>query len=311
MSRRVRPTLRLPYADNRGGLLLPQLLEVYDQQGSHYSIFESLKSVFKHRRQRSYLFHHTDHISPAFPVPPLCYLLSNSLWQSNLQYLTREIRRISFEEIRNPDLRINETMHDRREDLVAFLKAGLAETTTYLPQTINEYWETLCERKKLWQDARNLTPASAHYATFKEAEELEKFLMETFQLLMSSINVQDAKMSVAQGELSNRQSLRATQLTILASIYVPLSFVTGVFGMNLKELNGSSLSIWTFFVGVVIATIVTATIFLGLQVHSKKNENKEDRNKPSEHKANQKKESDSRRQRKDFRKEPKVETSMA
>ena len=250
-------------------------------------------------------------MSLAFPASPLCYLLSNSLWQSNLQYLTREIRRISFEEIRNPDLKINETMHDRREDLVAFLKAGLAETTTYLPQTINEYWETLCERSNIRQDARNLTPASAHYATFKEAEELEKFLMETFQLLMSSINVQDAKMSVAQGELSNRQSLRATQLTILASIYVPLSFVTGVFGMNLKELNGSSLSIWTFFVGVVIATIVTATIFLGLQVHSKKNENKEDRNKPSEHKADQKKESNSRRQRKDFRKEPKVETSMA
>jgi hypothetical protein len=233
-------------------------------------------------------------------------MLSNSLWQTNLQYLTREIRRISFEEIRNPDPRINETLHDRREDLVAFLKAGLAETTTYIPQTIIEYWEDLCQSHGIMQDATR-----AHYNTLEKAVELEKFLVETFQLLMSSISVQDAKMSVAQGQLSNQQSLRATQLTILASIYVPLSFVTGIFGMNLKELNGSSLPIWVFFVGVVIATIVTAIIFLGLQVHSKKDENKGNGKKPSEHKANQTKKFNSRKQRKDVGKEPKVETSMA
>lgn len=238
-------------------------------------------------------------------------MLSNSLWQTNLQYLTREIRRISFEEIRNPDSRINETLHDRREDLVAFLKAGLAETTTYLPQTIIEYWEDLRQSRGIMQDATNLTPASAHYNTLEKAVELEKFLMETFQLLMSSISVQDAKMSVAQGQLSNQQSLRATQLTILASIYVPLSFVTGIFGMNLKELNGSSLSIWVFFVGVVIATIVTAIIFLGLQVHSKKGENKDNGKEPSEHEADQMKKFNSRKQRKDVGKEPKAETSMA
>ena len=238
-------------------------------------------------------------------------MLSNSLWRTNLQYLTREIRRISFKDIRNPDLRINETLHDHREDLVAFLKAGLAQTTIYIPQKIDEYCEDLRQCYGTMQDATNLTPASGHHNTLEKAVELEKFLMETFQLLMSSISVQDAKMSVAQGQLSNQQSLRATQLTILASIYVPLSFVTGIFGMNLKELNGSSLSIWVFFVGVVIATIVTAIIFLGLRVHSKKDENKENRKNPPEHKANQMKKFNSRKQRKDIGKEPRVETSMA
>ena len=238
-------------------------------------------------------------------------MLSNSLWQTNLQYLTREIRRISFEEIRNPDLRINETLHDRREDLVAFLKAGLAETTTYIPPTIIEYWEGLRQSSGITQDATNLTPASAHYNTLAKAVELEKFLMETFQLLMSSISVQDAKMSVAQGQLSNQQSLRATQLTILASIYVPLSFVTGIFGMNLKELNGSSLSIWVFVVGIVIATTVTAIIFFGLRVHSKTNENKANGKKRSEHKAEQMKKSKSRKQSRNAGKESKDTTSMA
>jgi hypothetical protein len=54
--------------------------------------------------------------------------------------------------------------------------------------------------------------------------ELKKLLMKTFQHLMSSISVQDARMSVEQSQLSNQQSLRATQLTILASIYVPFIF---------------------------------------------------------------------------------------
>ena len=124
------------------------------------------------------------------------------------------------------------------------------------------------------RNGRQGTPARMHHSTLEEAIKLEKLLMETFQLLMSSISVQDARMGVEQSQISNRQSLRATQLTILASIYVPLSFVTGVFGMNLKQLNGSGLSIWVFFVAMAIAAIVTGIIFLGLQVHSKREENR-------------------------------------
>ena len=81
--------------------------------------------------------------------------------------------------------------------------------------------------------------------------------------------------------------------------------------MNLKELNGSSLSIWVFFVGIVIATIMTAIIFLVLQVRSKKNENKANGTKPLEHKAEQMKKSKSRKQSRNAGKEPKDTTSMA
>jgi CorA-like Mg2+ transporter protein len=205
----------------------------------------------------------------AFPASPLCYVLSNSISRTYLRYLSQEIRRISFQEIRDPTLEINETLHDRREDLVDFFKAALVETITWIPPNVDKYIGDL--RDNVWPDeiSTQHTATGAHRGTLEEALELERFLMETFQLLMSSISVQDAKLSFQQGQLSNRQSLRATQLTILASIYVPLSFVTGVFGMNFKELNGSSLSIWVFFVVVVIAVAVTAIIFLVLQLRSK------------------------------------------
>lgn len=215
------------------------------------------------------------------PAPILCYLLSNSMYRTNLRYLSQEIRRISFQEIRYPDSGINQRLHDRREDLVAYLKAGLAETSLYIPTVVDEYVEGLQSRTGIFMNSARHNTTAAHQQTLEEALELEKFLMETFQLLMSSISVQDAKLGIEQSRLSNQQSLRATQLTILASIYVPLSFVTGVFGMNLRELNGSNLSIWVFFVGVVIAAIVTALIFLILQMHAKNAKEKMEQKKKS------------------------------
>lgn len=230
--------------------------------------------MFLHGWQRGLLFNYSDGLNAegaalvrhaAFPASPLCYVLSNSISRTNLQYLYREIRRISFQEIRDPNSETNEILHDRREDLVAFFKVGLVETVRYVPANVDGFMGDLYQSNQ----ALKGTVTSDHRRTLEEALELEKFLMETFQLLMSSISVQDTKLSVKQGQLSNQQSLRATQLTILAAIYVPLSFVTGIFGMNLKELNGSRLSIWVFFVTVVVAVIVTATIFQVLRMHSK------------------------------------------
>jgi hypothetical protein len=41
---------------------------------------------------------------------------------------------------------------------------------------------------------------------------------------------------------------------------VPLSFVTGIFGMNVKEINGSPLSVWTAAVALIIVTLLTAAL---------------------------------------------------
>jgi hypothetical protein len=61
--------------------------------------------------------------------------------------------------------------------------------------------------------------------------------MDTFQLLMSTINTLDAQTSL-------EQAARGSRLTWLAFIYAPLSFVTGMYGMNVKEINGSPVSAW-------------------------------------------------------------------
>ena len=275
MSRHLRLSLRLPYAENRGGLELQPLFELRDKEGLYYSLYESFKSVFVHGWQRDFLFAYANGpnvegpASVVLPPSPLCYILSNSIAKTNLRYLSQEIMRISFQDIKDPDFKINDILHDRREDLVAFFKKSLIETISYVPEGVDNFVKDIQDFG--WPD-QNWTGGviASHRRTLKEATELEKFLMETFQLLLSSISINDAKMSVRQGQLSNQQSLRATQLTILASIYAPLSFVVGIYGMNLEQINGSGHSIWVFFVTLVVAGIVTVVIYLGFELRSRK-----------------------------------------
>jgi hypothetical protein len=50
---------------------------------------------------------------------------------------------------------------------------------------------------------------------------------------------------------------QVTKLTVLASVFLPLSFCTGVFGMNFRELENLSIWIWALVtVGIGLGTVV-------------------------------------------------------
>jgi Mg2+ and Co2+ transporter CorA len=87
----------------------------------------------------------------------------------------------------------------------------------------------------------------------EQANVLEKFFMDSFTLLMSSISVLEA------GSI-REQAQQGQTITWLAFLYVPLSFVTSMFGMNVKEINGSPLPICV----PVAAFLVVSTCILGI-----------------------------------------------
>ncbi|KAK5467496.1 hypothetical protein LTS15_000469 [Exophiala xenobiotica] len=65
-------------------------------------------------------------------------------------------------------------------------------------------------------------------------------------------------------QLQSQTSYRTTVLTILATIYIPLSFATGIFGMNIKEINDGTPRWWAVVaVGLplVLLTIVVPLFF--------------------------------------------------
>jgi Mg2+ and Co2+ transporter CorA len=60
-----------------------------------------------------------------------------------------------------------------------------------------------------------------------------------------------------------QQAQRATLLTILAVIYLPLTLVTAIFGMNIKEINDSGPRFWVCIVGLLVIGGGTAASFFG------------------------------------------------
>jgi hypothetical protein len=60
-----------------------------------------------------------------------------------------------------------------------------------------------------------------------------------------------------------RQSRQATVLTLLAAFYLPLSLVTGIFGMNIKEFDDVRPSAALCF-EALFAVIAVTMIFYGL-----------------------------------------------
>lgn len=268
------PTLRFQNSTSRGGVELPRL---FSDSTNKHSLFEILKRFCEHPWHNRILFdlHETskgyrmDGSTNVLPAHPLIYLLSCCLWEENLRYLDKEIKYISFREIRNPKLEINTVLHDRREDL-ARLKASLVDTAMYVPESVAEYFNS---RFKLDVISRN--PVENLNRLSGEATKLEAFLMETFQLFMSSISVQGSRLSIKQARLSIDQAQRGSRLTLLAFIYVPLSFVTGVFGMNIQQINGSGLNIWVCFVALAVVVFATVPVFLGVKLYGDRKDTKE------------------------------------
>lgn len=179
-------------------------------------------------------------------------MCASSLWESNTRYLDQRIKHLSFAEIRQPSLRINSLMHDMRQDLDE-LKAAVAETNLHVLPNIKAYFNSFsCITTR--REVTYMNPIEHLEVILERATKLEAFLMDSFQLLMSSMSVQDSQVSIEQGR-------RGQRLTLLAFVYVPFSFVTGLFGMNVKQINGATPEAWTVLVALVVTLWATATFF--------------------------------------------------
>jgi hypothetical protein len=61
-----------------------------------------------------------------------------------------------------------------------------------------------------------------------------------------------------------RQSRRATLLTLLAAFYLPLTLVTDIFGMNIKEFSDANAPPYSLCFEALGAVIAVTAVFFGL-----------------------------------------------
>jgi hypothetical protein len=228
------------------------LMPLYTEET--HSLFESLTEFFSHGWHFNVLFSSLIPETKVIEPGNLLYLISASLSESNLRFLHEKIERISFEDLRRPTIQTNSALHDCREDLV-FLRAAVTETHKYMPPPVHEWFKSaINDHQNMYLGGEWMNLQDTFARIIEDADKLSAFLMDSFQLLMSTISTLDSQISLEQAR-------RATLLTQLAFIYVPLSFVTGIYGMNVKEINGSPLSLWVAVVSLLVIVACTAGIF--------------------------------------------------
>ena len=74
---------------------------------------------------------------------------------------------------------------------------------------------------------------------------------EEIQLFIASVSIRDSEVMLEDSrimredsQIMKQQAARTTLLTTLAVIYLPLQLITGIFGMNIKEITGDGRPRW-------------------------------------------------------------------
>lgn len=83
------------------------------------------------------------------------------------------------------------------------------------------------------------------------------------QLAKNRIQVETSLMAILESKRSIQEAVAVKYLTQLAFVFTPLTFVTSVFGMKIKEMTDTGPRIWIHIltsVGVASATLITVLL---------------------------------------------------
>lgn len=76
---------------------------------------------------------------------------------------------------------------------------------------------------------------------------------------------EDSKVMREDSQIMKQQAARTTLLTTLAVIYLPLQLITGIFGMNIKEINGGIPKWRACLAALGAGGILTFVVYLGVK----------------------------------------------
>lgn len=82
----------------------------------------------------------------------------------------------------------------------------------------------------------------------------------TYRAAMASLD--ESRLSIEHSKRSIEQNDRVKKLTQLAFIFIPLSFSTSAFGMNLEVLGTGKANVWMVVVAIVLVYFSTGLLWM-------------------------------------------------
>lgn len=134
----------------------------------------------------------------------------------------------------------------------------------------------------------------------KRLDAVKEDLNEEIQVTVGTVQVRDAQLMKEQAKVTARQTTWTVALTVLAAAYLPMTLVTGIFGMNITEISSEATAPhawWVFVVWVIVVVFTVAGISLYVVISITRA-----RKKKSDLEANDKSEKDKREARQDKKK---------
>jgi Mg2+ and Co2+ transporter CorA len=176
----------------------------------------------------------------------LSLLLAESAWQSAVSYSEGLIQTTHCIAIRATD--------DKVFKMFGIVRRHVADARMLLAE-LRHCCELMVGRVDRWTVKRTSTQADNFWSTepvplglwyarskdirtlFSSMDRLESRLVAMSQAVNEDIQVVIGAVQVEDAKIMKRQSEWGVVLTVLAAIYLPMTLVTGIFGMNIKETN--------------------------------------------------------------------------
>jgi len=190
-------------------------------------------------------------------------------WDESLQHLYEHICVLETAVINTSSMELTEELHIIRAHLLHYssLLVAFQKMVQFILDTPNpaltasqrEISDPLMRREcnTLLEEIDRLD---------KERMMQERRLKNVMDLVFSSVNILDSKTMQRMTEAAVRDSAAMKQIAYLTMVFLPASFVAGVFGMNVAEINpGTSATIPEYLYTTAILTSVTVWIIVAFQ----------------------------------------------
>lgn len=74
----------------------------------------------------------------------------------------------------------------------------------------------------------------------KTLDTIKEDLNKELKVTIGAVQVREAQLTRKQTRVTARQTTWTVALTVLAAVYLPMTLVTGIFGMNITEINSEA-----------------------------------------------------------------------